>query len=68
MIEMPEIDAEKCNGCGLCLNVCSCKALRLVNNVITIQETTECGWCTQCEAACPYGAISCAYEIVIEEQ
>lgn len=67
MIEMPFVDPRKCNGCGLCVSVCHCNALKLVDNVITICETDKCGWCAQCEAACPLGAISCAYEIVCEE-
>jgi len=67
VVEMPVVDQEKCNGCGLCINVCHCNALVLVNNVITVIETEECEWCTQCEAVCPTGAISCPFEIVIEE-
>jgi len=63
---MPEIDRELCNGCGLCLAVCSCKALVLVDNVIVIMESEECDYCTQCEAVCPTGAISCPFEIVEE--
>jgi ferredoxin len=39
----------------------------MVDNIVTIIEIEECGWCTQCEAVCPTGAISCAFEIVIEE-
>ena len=67
MVEMPVIDQEKCNGCGLCLSVCYCNALVLVETVVTVTETEECGWCLQCEAACPTGAIACPFEIVIEE-
>ena len=66
MIEMPLIELEKCNGCGLCLSVCSCNALVLVENVITVIETEECGWCLECEAVCPTGAIICPFEITIE--
>lgn len=66
MAEMPVIDLEKCNGCGLCVSVCRCAALVLVGDVITIVETEECGYCTECEAVCPSEAIRCPYEIVIE--
>ena len=66
MIIMPEINRELCNGCGLCLAVCSCGALVMVENVVFIIETDECGWCTECEAVCPTGAILCPFEIVIE--
>jgi len=66
VIEMPVVDQEKCNGCGLCVSVCYCNALILAGNIITIIETEECGWCTECEAVCPTGAIACPFEIVIE--
>jgi len=67
MAEMPVVDREKCNGCGLCVSVCRCRALALVDDIITIIETEECGYCTECEVVCPTGAIRCPYEIVIEE-
>jgi ferredoxin len=31
-------------------------------------EVEECGWCTLCELVCPYGAISCPFEIIIENE
>ena len=67
MAEMPIIDTRKCDGCGLCVGVCRCNALAIVNNIITIIETVECDWCTDCEAVCPTGAISCPFEIIIQE-
>jgi len=66
--EMPVIDQEKCNGCGLCVSVCHHNRLLLVNNVITVVEATECDWCTDCEAVCTTGAITCPFEIIIEER
>lgn len=66
MGQFPIIDMEKCNGCGLCVSVCRCGGLILVNGVIAIVETVECEWCTNCEAVCPVGAIQCPFEIIIE--
>ena len=66
MLEMPLVDQEKCNGCGLCVSVCYCSALVLVDNVVTVVETEGCSWCTNCEAVCPTEAISCPFDIVIE--
>jgi len=66
MLEMPQVDQERCNGCGLCIGVCSCNALILVNNIVTVIKTEDCGWCTECEAVCPTEAIVCPFEIVIE--
>ena len=68
MSEIPVIDPEKCDGCGLCVSVCLCKSLVLSGNVITFVNTGNCGWCTWCEAVCPKGAISCPFEIVVEER
>jgi len=65
--EMPVIDPQKCDGCGLCVGVCHCNALVIVNNIITIIESVDCDWCTDCELVCPTGAISCPFEIILQE-
>jgi MinD superfamily P-loop ATPase len=67
MEDMPSINQEKCNQCGLCIEVCKCGAIVIVNKVVTIVETEQCHWCTNCEAVCPTGALSCSFEIIIEE-
>ena len=72
MVEMPVIDREECDGCGLCVSVCHCNVLVLVDNVIAVIEKEECiscnRWCTQCEDVCPTGAMSWRLTIVIEER
>ena len=60
----PEIDQNKCDGCGLCVSVCWQHCLVLVDDVVAILDDVECDWCTQCEAVCATGAISCPFEIV----
>jgi len=67
MAEIPVIDQDKCDGCELCVGVCHLNALAIVNNIVTIVETVECDWCTDCELVCPNGAISCPFEIIIQE-
>jgi MinD superfamily P-loop ATPase len=67
MTQMPVIDHEKCDGCGLCVEVCECGALVMVNHVIQIRETVDCRWCTFCELVCPTGAIQCPFDVVAED-
>ncbi len=68
MAEMPVFKPDYCNGCGLCVNVCTCNAIKLVGNRVEVLETQGCSWCTQCEAICPTGAISCPFMIVTEDK
>lgn len=68
MPEMPKLDPEKCDRCGLCVSACTCGAIVLIDNTITIIETDDCGWCTTCELICPNNAIVCAYEIVFDKK
>lgn len=62
----PIFDPAKCDGCGLCVSVCRCGALIMVNNVVSIVKVDECGFCTDCELVCATGALQCPFEIITE--
>ncbi|MCX8037228.1 MAG: 4Fe-4S binding protein [Candidatus Sumerlaeia bacterium] len=52
------IDAEKCTGCGDCVDQCPLNAISLDDEpkaVINEDECTDCGTCVE---ACPSQAIS----------
>jgi ferredoxin len=69
MLNMPEpqIDKNKCNGCGLCVSVCEKNGLKITEGVAIFISGQDCDWCGYCEAVCASGAVGCPYEIVIEE-
>ncbi len=66
------INPQKCNGCGLCVEVCTCNALAIKDSLAVYIEGSKCSactrWCCQCEVVCPTRAISCPFEVVIEEK
>jgi heterodisulfide reductase subunit A-like polyferredoxin len=54
------VDADKCNGCGICERVCSYDAIHLVevNGVIKAQNRpASCKGCGLCAASCPSKAV-----------
>jgi MinD superfamily P-loop ATPase len=63
--DTPEIDQEKCLGCGDCASWCPKSAVGLVNGKATIVKPEACSYCTECEAICSAGAIRCPFEIVL---
>lgn len=68
MKEMPTINEEKCEKCGLCVSVCACGALKLEGDTVKAVKVEDCGWCMMCELVCPSGAISCPFDVVIEKE
>ena len=65
MIEVPVIDPEKCNGCGLCVEVCQHDVLVFMGDIVTVNTVEECDWCTSCELVCAEGALTCPFEVVL---
>ena len=53
-----QIDAEKCNGCGLCVNACHEGAIGLENGKAKLLRDDYCDGLGNCLPVCPTGAIS----------
>jgi MinD superfamily P-loop ATPase len=64
---IPQIDIEKCTGCGLCVGVCQKNGLELNNQVVVFIGDGVCDWCGLCEAVCAAGAIGCPFDIILDE-
>ena len=52
-----QIDQEKCNGCGMCVDVCPLQSISLENDKAKVDKDT-CTECEQCVDECPNKAIS----------
>lgn len=52
-----EIDQEKCNGCGLCIDACHEGALQLVDGKAVLVSDEYCDGLGDCLPECPTGAI-----------
>ena len=52
----PEIDYNKCNGCGLCTKNCRFGAIKMVNGKLKLNQFL-CEGCGVCEVICPQKAI-----------
>lgn len=52
------IDEEKCNGCGLCINACHEGALQIVGGKAKLISDSYCDGLGNCLPECPTGAIT----------
>jgi uncharacterized protein (DUF362 family)/NAD-dependent dihydropyrimidine dehydrogenase PreA subunit len=53
----PVFDLDRCRGCGLCVEACPAKCLRMRDGKPVI-DPEKCIRCLCCQEACPHGAIT----------
>ncbi len=61
----PDINAEKCIGCGLCVKLCPMKNLSIKNNKAV--STDRCTLCYRCFSHCPTQALTILGKKVYEQ-
>ncbi len=68
-----KLDQSKCNGCGLCLEVCPQQVFSIGNSLSSITDRDACMECGACARNCAPGAIyvrpgvGCAYAVLIDK-
>ncbi|MGB5933036.1 MAG: 4Fe-4S binding protein [Anaerolineae bacterium] len=60
----PIIDESRCDGCGLCVELCSTGALALRDGKAVVVNPGACLYEGVCEDICPRGAIGRPFEVV----
>lgn len=66
-----KLDAELCNGCEMCINVCPHNVLAIADRKVHIENKDSCMECSACVKNCPQEALSvnpgvgCAYAILV---
>jgi ferredoxin len=54
------VDADICNGCGICINACFVNAIEMKNGKASI--TDDCKGCGRCAEVCPEKAVVIALD------
>jgi NAD-dependent dihydropyrimidine dehydrogenase PreA subunit len=56
MVEI-KVDVEKCDGCGVCFDVCPVEVFEIREDKSIVVNPDECLVCRACEVQCPNNAI-----------
>lgn len=62
---LPQIDPQRCNGCGRCVEVCPGTVFEIQNGKAMLVRPERCTYCMTCEEDCPTDAIALPFEIVV---
>ncbi len=54
----PNINKEKCVGCGACVNACPVAVLEVKDGKAIVVNAEACLGCRACQNACPHEAVS----------
>ncbi len=54
---LPNINLQRCTGCGQCADLCPTHAVDIINNKAIITRPQSCTFCEICESYCPEAAI-----------
>jgi len=60
----PIVDETRCDGCGLCVELCSTRVLALKDGKAVVVNPEACLYEGVCEDICPRGAIDRPFEVV----
>lgn len=63
---LPQIDPQRCSGCGLCLTHCPQQALGFAGQQAVVVAPSRCDYCGVCEGICPTGAIQLPYLVCFQ--
>jgi len=59
------INREKCDCCGACVNECPKGVLEISNDELIVKDLLKCTTCRACELVCPQGAIKISWDDTI---
>ena len=66
---LPDIDTQRCTGCGRCVAVCDPHLLSLEvlrwKKFAVLQELERCTGCSACAASCPFHAIAMRKQVAV---